>query len=64
MDPGRLRHMLGYITPNILPICLVIVAASAIFLALIYVEVVIGMFLIDLGDRNILDTNLLDLGMC
>jgi len=64
MDLGWLHLMLGFITPKFLPICLMIMAASAIFRALIYVGVVIGKFLIDLGDRNILDTNLHDLGMC
>ena len=41
--------MLGFITPYFLAICVMIMAASAIFQSLIWVEVVIGKFLIDLG---------------
>ena len=50
--------MLGFITPNFLPICLMIMAASAILQAMIWVGVVIGKFLIDVGVRNILDTKI------
>jgi hypothetical protein len=40
--------MLGFITPNFLAIC-VVMSSSAIFQSLIWVGVVIGKFLIDLG---------------
>jgi len=50
--------MLGFITPNFLPICLMIMTALAIFEALIQVRVAIGKFLIDLGVRNIFDTKI------
>jgi len=57
-DPWYRIHMLAFVTPNFLPICLIIVAASAIFQALIWVGVVIGKILIDLGFRNISDTKI------
>jgi len=50
--------MLSFVTPNFLPISLMIMAASAIFQALIWVGVGIGKFLIDLGVRNILNTKI------
>ena len=51
--------MLGFITPNFLPICLIIISSLAIFQSLICVGVVIGKFLIDLFVRNILDTKII-----
>ena len=56
--------MLGFITPNFLPIFVMIIASLAIFQAWIWVGVVIGKFLNDLGVRNIVDTKLHVLGAC
>jgi len=50
--------MLSFITPNFLPICLMIMAASAVFQALICVGVGIGKLLIDVGVRNNVDTKI------
>jgi len=57
-DPWHIIHVIGFITPYLLHICLMIMAALAMFQALIRVGVVIGKFLIDLGVRNILDTRI------
>ena len=57
-------HMLGFITPNFLPIFVMIIAALAIFQAWIWVGVNIGEFLNDLSVRNIVDTKLHVLGAC
>ena len=62
MDPYSIIHILGFITPNFLPICVMIIAALAIFQAWISVGVGIGKFLNDLGARNIFNTKLPDLG--
>jgi hypothetical protein len=57
-------HMLGFITPNFLPTFVMIIGASAIFHAWIWVEVGIGKVLNDLGVRNVVDTKLHGLGAC
>jgi len=57
-------QMLGFITPNFLPIFVIIIASLTIFQAWIWVGVVIGKFLNDLGVRNIVDTKLHVLGAC
>ena len=57
-------HILGFITPNFLPICVMTVAALSIFQAWIWMRVDIGNFLNDLGVRNIFDTKLHGLGTC
>ena len=51
------KHILGFITPNILPICLMIMAALAMCQALMWLGVGVGKFLIVLGARNIFDKN-------
>jgi hypothetical protein len=50
-------NILGFITLNFLPICVLIMAAVAIFQALIWVGVHIGKFFIDIGVRYILENN-------
>ena len=62
LDPWNTMHMLGFITPNFLPIFVMIIAALAIFQAWIWVGVCIGEFLNDLGVRNIVYTKLRVLG--
>ena len=57
-DPWHIIDILIVITPNFLPICLTIMAASAIFQALIWMGVGIGNLLIDLDVRNFLDTKI------
>jgi hypothetical protein len=57
-------QMLGFITPNFLPMFVMIIASLAIFQAWIWFGVVIGKFLNDLGVRNIVDTKLHVLGAC
>ena len=52
------KHILGFITPNILPICLMIMAALAMCQALMWLGVGVGKFLIVLGARNIFDTKI------
>jgi len=51
-------HLLGFISPNFVHICLMIVAALTIYQAMIQVGLDIGKFLIDLSVRNILDTEI------
>ena len=50
-------HMLGFITPNFLPIFVMIIAALAIFQAWICVGVSKGKLLNDLGVRSNLTQN-------
>ena len=57
-------HVLGFVTPNFLPIFVMIIAALAIFQAWICVGLSKGKFLNDLGVRNVLDTKLQGLGAC
>jgi hypothetical protein len=57
-------NILGFITPNFLPISLIIMAPVAIFQALMWVRVYRGKFFIDIGVRNILDTKLHGVGTC
>ena len=64
LDPWNIMHILGFITPNFLPIFVLIIAALAIFQAWIWVGVGMGEFLIDLGVRNVVDTKLRGLGAC
>jgi hypothetical protein len=64
LDPWNIIHILGFITPNFLPICLMIMLDLSIFLSWICVGVVMGKSLNDLGLRNILDTKLHGLGTC
>jgi hypothetical protein len=64
LDAWKLIHILGFITPDILSICLMIMSDLSIFLAWIWVGVGIDKFLNDLGLRNILDTKLHGLGSC
>ena len=55
-------YLLGFITPNFLPICVMTMAALSIFQAWIWMRVGIGKFLNDLSVRNIFDTKLHGLG--
>jgi len=64
LDPWNIIHTLGFITPNFLPIFVMIIAALAIFQAWIWVIVTKGKLLNDLGVRNIVDTKLHGLGAC
>jgi len=56
--PLNIIHILGFITPNFLPIFVMILAALAIFQAWICVGVGKGNFLNGLGVRYSLDTKL------
>ena len=58
MDPWRIIHILGFIIPNFLTNCLVIMLPLAIFQAWICVGVGIGKFLIDLGFGNFFNTKI------
>ena len=58
LDPWNIIHILRFITPNFLPIFVMIIAALAIFQALICVGVGVGKFLNGLGVRNIFNTKL------
>ena len=62
MDPWNIIHILGFVTPNILPIFVMIIAALAIFQAWVCVAVGIGKFLNGLRVRNIINTKLHSLG--
>ena len=53
MDPWNIFHILGFIIPKFLPIFVVIIAALAIFQALMWVGVGIGKFINGLDVRNI-----------
>jgi len=64
LDPWNIIHILGFITPNFLPIFVIIIAALAIFQAWICMGLSKGKFLNGLGVRNILDTKLHGLGAC
>ena len=57
-------HILGLITPNFLPICLMIMAALSVFQAWICVGVVIAKSLNDVCVRNIFNTKLHGLEAC
>jgi len=56
LDPWHIMNMLGFVTPYFVPIILMIMAALAIFQALIRVGLDICKFLIDVSVTNILDT--------
>jgi len=58
MDPLHTIHILCFITPNILPIFVMIMVTLAIFQPWILVEGGIGKFLIDRGGKNIFDTKI------
>jgi len=58
LDPWNIIHILGVITPNFLPIFVMIIAALAIFQAWICVGVGIGKFLNGLGVRNFFNTEI------
>ena len=64
LDPWNIIHMLRFITPKFLLIFVMIIAALAIFQALICVGVCIGKFLNGLGVRNIFNTKLPGLRAC
>jgi len=64
LDPYSIIHILCFITPNFLPIFVMIIVALAIFQAWIWVAVSIGKFLNGLGVRNIFNTKLPGLGAC
>jgi len=64
LDPWSIIHILGFITPNFLPVFEMLVAAFAIFLAWIWVAVGIGKFLNGLGVRNIFNIKLPCPGAC
>ena len=64
LDPWNFIHILGFITPNFLPIFVMIIAALAIFKAWIFVGVVMGKFLNGVGVINIFNTKLHGLGAC
>jgi len=55
--PWNTIHILGFITPKLLTIFVMIVAVLEIFQAWIYVRVGIGKLLNGLGVRNIFNTN-------
>jgi len=57
-------HIVSFITPDFLPIFVMIIAALAIFQVWIWVGVSKGKLLNDLGVRSILDTKLHGLGAC
>jgi len=58
LDRWNIMHILSFITPNFLPICLMIMSALSIFQPCIWVGVGIGKFLNDLGVRNIFNTKI------
>jgi hypothetical protein len=64
LDPRNIIHILGFITPNFLPIFVMIIAALAIFQAWMWVGVSTGKFLNGLGVRNIFNAKLHSLGAC
>jgi hypothetical protein len=64
LDPRHIIHVLGFITPNFLNICLMIMAALAIFQAWILVRVGIGKFLFVYVLKTFLPWKLHVLGAC
>ena len=50
-------YLLGFITPNFLPICVMTMAVLSIFQAWIWMRVGIGRFLNDLGVKTFLTQN-------
>ena len=64
LDQWNIIHILGFITANLLHVCVMSMACLSIFQAWIWVRVGMGKFLNDLGVSNILDTKLHGLGTC
>ena len=58
LDPWLIIHIQGFVTANILPICVTIMASLAIFQPWILVVMGIGKFLIDVDGKNIFDTKI------
>jgi len=58
LDTWHLIHILGFITPNFLFSCLMVMVTLAIFQSWIWVAVDIDKFLIGLGFRNFFNTKI------
>ena len=58
LDRWNIIHILGFITPKFLPICLMIMSVLSIFQAWIWMGVGKGKFVNDLGVGNISDTKI------
>jgi len=52
LDVWSIIHVLGFITPNFKPICVMIIAALAAFQSLIWMAVSIGKCLTSIGIRH------------
>jgi hypothetical protein len=53
LDQWNIIHLVGFITPNFLPVCLVIIAALAIFQAWIWMGVGMGKCVISIQIKHI-----------